>query len=83
MKILRELIQIAILALIIFVIVHSTMGTYDIRMSSMEPNVSNGVRVVVNKATYFHLNGGWGKLIFWGDKQGNVTYMFPMGGRET
>lgn len=73
---LREIIQIVILAVIIFVVLQATLQTYDIKLRSMEPSLTDGERVLVNKAVYFHLGGGWGKLIFFGNKEGDTTYMF-------
>ncbi|HEX77376.1 MAG TPA: signal peptidase I [Dehalococcoidia bacterium] len=75
-KALREIVQIIILALIIFVVVQATMQTFDIKLRSMEPSLEAGERVVVNKAVYFHLSGAWAKLIPWASSEDGVSYLF-------
>ena len=73
---LREIIQVVLLAVIIFVVLQATLQTFDIRLRSMEPGLSDGERVLVNKAVYFHLRGGWTKLIPWGTDMDDVSYLF-------
>ena len=50
---LRELLITLALAIIIFVVAQRTIQTYEVFMTSMEPNFHEGQRVVVNKAAYF------------------------------
>ena len=52
---LREILITIILALVIFFVARETMQTYEVFMTSMEPNFHEGQRVVVNKAAYW----GW------------------------
>ena len=52
-NILREIIITVVLAVIIFVVAQRTVQTYEVFMTSMEPNFHEGQRVVVNKAVYF------------------------------
>ena len=52
-NILREVIITVVLAVIIFVVAQRTIQTYEVFMTSMEPNFHEGQRVVVNKAVYF------------------------------
>ena len=52
-SILREVIITVVLAVIIFVVAQRTIQTYEVFMTSMEPNFHEGQRVVVNKAVYF------------------------------
>jgi signal peptidase I len=52
-NILREIIITVVLAVIIFVVAQRTIQTYEVFMTSMEPNFHEGQRVVVNKAAYF------------------------------
>jgi signal peptidase I len=51
-NILREIIITVVLAVIIFVVAQRTIQTYEVFMTSMEPNFHEGQRVVVNKAVY-------------------------------
>ena len=52
---LREILITIILALAIFFAARGTIQTYEVFMTSMEPNFHEGQRVVVNKAVYW----GW------------------------
>jgi signal peptidase I len=52
-NILREVIITVVLAVIIFVVAQRTIQTYEVFMTSMEPNFHEGQRVVVNKAVYY------------------------------
>ena len=76
MKTLREIAQVIILALLLFVVIQATLQTFDIKLESMRPNVLPGERVLVNKVVYFHLSGGWAKLIPWAKEEGEVSYLF-------
>lgn len=49
----REVIITVILALAIFLVARGTIQTYEVFMTSMEPNFQEGQRVVVNKAAYW------------------------------
>jgi signal peptidase I len=49
---LREFIITVLLAVIIFVVAQRTIQTYEVFMTSMEPNFHEGQRVVVNKAVF-------------------------------
>jgi len=49
---LREFIFTLVLAVIIFVVAQRTIQTYEVFMTSMEPNFHEGQRVVVNKAVF-------------------------------
>jgi len=50
---LREILITIILALVIFFVARGTIQTYEVFMTSMEPNFHEGQRVVVNKAAYW------------------------------
>jgi signal peptidase I len=52
---LREVIITVVLAAAIFLVARETIQTYEVYMTSMEPNFHEGQRVVVNKAAYW----GW------------------------
>jgi signal peptidase I len=49
---LREFLITIVLAVIIFLVAQRTIQTYEVFMTSMEPNFHEGQRVVVNKAVY-------------------------------
>ncbi len=49
----KEVLITLVLAAIIFVAARMTIQTFEVEMSSMEPNFYDGQRVVVNKAAYF------------------------------
>jgi signal peptidase I len=48
----REFLITVVLAVIIFLVAQRTIQTYEVFMTSMEPNFHEGQRVVVNKAVY-------------------------------
>lgn len=50
---LREILITIALALVIFFVARGTIQTYEVFMTSMEPNFHEGQRVVVNKAAYW------------------------------
>lgn len=50
---LREILITILLALAIFFVARGTIQTYEVFMTSMEPNFHEGQRVVVNKAVYW------------------------------
>jgi len=52
---LREFLIIIVLAAVIYLGARGTIQTYEVFMTSMEPNFHEGQRVVVNKASYW----GW------------------------
>jgi signal peptidase I len=50
---LREFLITVGLAVVIFVVAQRTVQTYEVFMTSMEPNFHEGQRIVVNKAVYY------------------------------
>ena len=52
-NIVREILITLALAVVIFLAARSTIQTFYVLMSSMEPNFNEGQRLVVNKAVYF------------------------------
>lgn len=54
----RELIETAILALLIFLALQSSVQNFRVEGSSMEPTLSTGQYLLVNKIVYFHLSPG-------------------------
>ncbi len=71
-SILREVIITVVLAVIIFVVAQRTIQTYEVFMTSMEPNFHEGQRVVVNKAVY----------IFGEPERGDVIIFNAPGGSD-
>ena len=60
----RELLQVALLALVIFFVLHLLVQTFRIDGESMEPNLHNGKFLLVNKTAYwFHKNPQRGDVI--------------------
>jgi len=56
MKILREVVITIIIAIAVFAILHLTVQSYTVVMSSMEPNFQQGECIMVNKVSY-HSSG--------------------------
>ena len=54
----RELIETAILALLIFLALQSSVQNFRVEGSSMEPTLSTGQYLLVNKLVYFNLSPG-------------------------
>jgi len=50
---LREILETALLTLIIFVVLNTLTGRFQVRGSSMEPTLHNGQYLVVSKLTYW------------------------------
>jgi len=77
LKLVSEILLVIIVALTIFIVVQSTMGHFQINGSSMEPSLKNGEHILVNRATYFHVNRGWASHIIpfikW---RGDTGYLF-------
>ena len=77
MRFLRELLETLILAILIFLVVQTTLQSFQIQFESMKPNLQPGQRLVVNKILYF--NFSWGKatkFIPFLHKEGNVAFLF-------
>jgi signal peptidase I len=51
--IIREILQIVVVALILYFILHSMIQTFRIDGRSMEPNLQNGQYILVNKTAYW------------------------------
>ncbi len=49
---LREILKIVLLALIIFLVANTTLASFVVGMSSMEPNLHDGQYLMVNKVAY-------------------------------
>ena len=66
----REIAITVVLALIIFFVARTTIQTYEVFMTSMEPNFAEGDRVVVNKAVYWFGEPQRGDVIIFEEPNG-------------
>ena len=69
---LKEIAITAVLALIIFFAARTSIQTYEVFMTSMEPNFSEGDRVVVNKAVYWFGGPQRGDVIIFEEPNGST-----------
>jgi signal peptidase I len=53
---LREILETALLALLVLFVLHTVLYNYEVEGASMEPSLYDGQRLSVNKAVYFHLD---------------------------
>lgn len=75
-----ELLQTILLTLLIFVAVRSVVQNFRVEGASMEPTLSTGQYLLINKAAYFHVDGTPLEDILPTTEQGTVSYLF--GGPE-
>ena len=68
----REIAITIVLALIIFFVARTTIQTYEVFMTSMEPNFTEGDRVVVNKAVYWFGEPQRGDVIIFEEPNGST-----------
>lgn len=57
-SIVREVLETLVLAAAIFMLVQATVQTSRVELTSMEPNLHPGQRLLINKAVYFSVSGG-------------------------
>ena len=72
--ILREILITVVMALVIFFVIQSTVQTFVVVYSSMEPSFYEGQRLLVNKAAYFFGEPARGDVIIFkapGNRQGD------------
>ena len=55
-RFIRELIETALAALLLFLVIQAMVENFQVRGSSMEPNVHDNEFILVNKAVYFHVS---------------------------
>jgi signal peptidase I len=67
----REIAITVVLALIIFFVARTTIQTYEVFMTSMEPNFTEGDRVVVSKAVYWFGEPQRGDVIIFEEPNGS------------
>ena len=77
-RIVWELTQTLVLAVLIFLLVRTVAQNFRVEGPSMEPGLHNGQYLLVNKAVYFKLNlGNLSKFIpFIDAEEGEETYLF-------
>jgi len=77
MKILREIGITILIAAAIFVTIKATVQGYKVQYSCMLPNIEDGERIMVSKASYFFSNPERGEIIvFWPPEDVNSRYPF-------
>lgn len=77
MRFLRELVETLVLAILIFVVVQTSLQSFQIQFESMKPSLLPGQRLLVNKLLYFHFS--WGRVtkhIPLVQKEGDVAFLF-------
>lgn len=54
-RFLREVLETAIAAILLFLVIQAVVENFEVKGSSMEPNVHDSEFILVNKAVYFHV----------------------------
>ena len=75
---LREIIETALLALLVLFMLNTVLYNYEVEGTSMEPNLYDGQRLSVNKAVYFHIDSERlnGIIPFFEWEEDRVIYLF-------
>ena len=55
-RVFRELLEAVVLAVIIFLLIHSSVRNFKVEGSSMDPTLESGQHLIVNKLVYFQLD---------------------------
>ncbi|MFH1483816.1 MAG: S26 family signal peptidase, partial [Chloroflexota bacterium] len=63
MKLLREILETLVLAVIIFAMAQATVQSFVVQKHSMDPTLAEGQRLLVSKAVYWRLGGKLGQLL--------------------
>jgi signal peptidase I len=77
MKFLREILETLVLAVIIFAVAQATVQSFVVEKHSMDPTLSEGQRLLVNKAVYWRLGGWLGRHLPL-KKEGEWAYLFHL-----
>lgn len=82
---LREILETALLALVVLLGLHSVLYNYEVEGASMEPSLYDGQRLSVNKAVYLHINMKRLRslLPFFKGDENRVIYPFILRGEES
>jgi signal peptidase I len=75
-----ELLQTVVLTLAIFLGVRSLVQNFRVEGASMEPTLTTGQYLLINKAAYFHVEGTPLEHLLPGTRQGSTDY--PFGGPQ-
>src|SRR3990170_6473668 len=75
---LREILETIILTAIIFLLVRSVVQNFKVDGRSMEPTLEGGQYLLINKATYWHLDPELQQRVPGLNNNGNnrITYVF-------
>jgi signal peptidase I len=77
MKILREVVITILIAVAIFALLHLTVQSYTVVMSSMEPNFQQGECIMVNKVSYHSSGPQRGDVIVFNPPPPNEESPYP------
>jgi signal peptidase I len=77
MKILREVIITILIAVAVFALLHLTVQSYTVVMSSMEPNFQQGDCIMVNKVSYHSSGPQRGEVIVFKPPPPNEESPYP------
>ena len=75
-RVLRELLEAVALAVIIFLLIHSSVRNFKVEGSSMDPTLESGQHLIVNKLVYFQLDmDRLSRIVpFWQSDTSDVRY---------
>ena len=75
-RVFRELLEAVALAVIIFLLIHSSVRNFKVEGSSMDPTLESGQHLIVNKIVYFQLDmDRLSRIIpFWQSGTADVRY---------
>lgn len=74
MRVIRELAQTLLLALVLYLFLQATIQAYRVRGVSMLPNLESGQYLLINKAVYFKVGS---RYLFHPPKRGEVVVLRP------
>ena len=77
MKLLREILETLVLAVIIFAMAQATVQSFVVQKHSMDPTLAEGQRLLVSKAIYWRFEGKLGQVLPL-KKEGEWAYLFHL-----
>ncbi len=77
MKLLREILETLVLAVVIFAMAQATVQSFVVQKHSMDPTLNEGQRLLVSKAVYWRFGGKLGQLLPL-KKEGEWAYLFHL-----
>jgi signal peptidase I len=78
-NLLREVVQTAVLMVVVFGGIRGLVQNFRVEGPSMQPTLSSGQFLWVNKAAYFELNQHY---VFGGPQRGDIAVLVPPGDQE-